>query len=268
MALMHNAQPKNWLIAGPFFRQWYYAEGLAHRPPSTTRRPCVGEWKRDFDRDKAVDAINTFRKELVNGKFRTKNAKFPKGREMYKMRWNCTLEKMAQEKASKCGIGTNGPPEEEEEDIGEATHVVFRPANSALAEPIHEALKVWVKRVEDGFEDNSLSTCEFFDEYAEFIQVASGLTTDVGCAMNPSCNFTENNNDYDTENIHDLVPTKKKKKFKAQRHYHGESFKKLYVKGKRCHRGWKCAKHDSSCNSDKLCEFESPGYYDECCYEK
>ncbi|VDN60967.1 unnamed protein product [Dracunculus medinensis] len=59
--------------------------GLAHRPPSTTRTPCVGERKLDFDRDKAVDAINTFRKELVNGKFRTKNAKFPKGREMYKM---------------------------------------------------------------------------------------------------------------------------------------------------------------------------------------
>ncbi|VDN54125.1 unnamed protein product [Dracunculus medinensis] len=248
MALIHNMQPKHWLIAGLFFRQWYYAEGLAHRPPSTTRTPCVGERKLDFDRDKAVDAINTFRKELVNGKFRTKNAKFPK-------------EEMAWKKVSECNYD---PPEDEE--VGEAIYILFRPSGGdfkPLAEPIHEALKVWVKRVEDGFEDNSLSTCEFFDEYAEFIQVASGLTTDVGCATNPSCSFEENsNNDYDENE------SLKKKKIREKRHIHGESFKKLYVKGKRCHRGRKCAKHGSFCNSDKLCEFDLPGYYDECCYEK
>ncbi|VDN54260.1 unnamed protein product [Dracunculus medinensis] len=226
-----------------------------------TRTPCVGERERGFDRDKAVDAINTFRKELVNGKFRTKNAKFPKGREMYKMRWNCSLENMAWEKVSECSYGSS-----DDEEVGEATHFVFRPANSGfkpLAEPIHEALKVWVKRVEDDFEDNSLSTCEFLGTYDEFIQVASGLTTDIGCAMNPLCSFPDNNNNDDE--IEETEDFSEKKKIREQRHIHGESFKKLYVKGKRCHKGRKCAKNGSFCNSDKLCEFESPGYYTQCC---
>lgn len=40
-----------------------------------------------------------------------------------------------------------------------------------LDEPIHEALKEWVKRVENCFESDSVSTCEFLDIYDEFIQV-------------------------------------------------------------------------------------------------
>ncbi|VDN54126.1 unnamed protein product [Dracunculus medinensis] len=225
------------------------AKGLVHRPPPTTHSTCARELDRGIDRDKAVDAINTFRKELVNGKVQSKNAKFPK-------------EEMAWEKVSDCSYRSS-----EDEEVGEAIHVVFRPSGGdfkPLDEPVKEALKDWVKRVENGYEDNSVSTCEFLGTYDEFIQVASGLTTDVGCATNPSCSFTENNNDSDEH----VEP--KKKKIKEKRHIqftvckfwpNGESFKKLYVKGKRCHRGWKCAKHGSFCNSDKLCEFGLPGEY-------
>ncbi|VDN51775.1 unnamed protein product [Dracunculus medinensis] len=53
-----------------------------------------------------------------------------------------------------------------------------------------DALK-WVKREENCFEGDSVSTCEFLDTYDEFIQIASGLTTDVGYATNPSCILTQ-----------------------------------------------------------------------------
>uniref|UniRef100_A0A0N4URI7 SCP domain-containing protein n=1 Tax=Dracunculus medinensis TaxID=318479 RepID=A0A0N4URI7_DRAME len=151
--------------------------------------------KRGIDYDKALDAINTFRKELVNERVRSKNTKFPK-------------ERLAQEKASKYRHG-----------VSEGIHFVFRPSSDdfkLLDEPVKEALKDWVKRIENGFEDSSVSTYEFLGTYDEFIQVASGLTTDVGCAMKPLCSYPDNNNDDDKiEKIEDFS---EKKKIWEQRH--------------------------------------------------
>ncbi|VDN60837.1 unnamed protein product [Dracunculus medinensis] len=160
---------------------------------------------------------------------------------------------MAQKKVSECKFGS-----EYNDDIGETIHTSLEPAISNKL--LEDALKNWLKNIED-YDGDSLSVCEFTNSFYDFAQIASGSTTDIGCATN-ICKFEQ---DYEGD---DVVKERKVQFTVCKFWPNVESFKKLYVKGKRCHRGWKCAKHGSFCNSDKLCEFESPGYYDECCYEK
>lgn len=49
---------------------------------SVTDKQCIRE--KEY-REKILDAMNTFRKELVNGRIQPKNASFSKGREINEM---------------------------------------------------------------------------------------------------------------------------------------------------------------------------------------
>ncbi|VDN53956.1 unnamed protein product [Dracunculus medinensis] len=142
-----------------------------------------------FDWEKALDAINAFRKELVNRRVRSENANFSKGREMYKMRWNCSLEKMARKKVSECKFGS-----EYNDDIGETIHTSLEPAISN--KPLEDALKNWLKSVEN-YDGDSLSVCEFTNSFYDFAQIASGSTTNIGCATS-ICIFQQ---DYEVDDV-------------------------------------------------------------------
>ncbi|VDN60839.1 unnamed protein product [Dracunculus medinensis] len=147
--------------------------------PSRSDKECNDQSSKDSQ--KILDAMNKFRKELGEGKFLTKDSKFPIGKEIYKMRWNCTLQALAEQKVRECNFNLTG---EDSQKIGEATHVEYKISN----EPVHDALKEWTKRVREFYEGNvNLSTKQFFSALDDFAQVASGLTTDVGCATNNKC---------------------------------------------------------------------------------
>uniref|UniRef100_A0A1I7W1J9 SCP domain-containing protein n=4 Tax=Loa loa TaxID=7209 RepID=A0A1I7W1J9_LOALO len=65
-----------------------------------------------------VKQNNKFRSQLVHGELKNKAGEFmPRGKNMLKMRWSCSLEHSAQKWANRCAFGHS--PEERRNDTGE-----------------------------------------------------------------------------------------------------------------------------------------------------
>ncbi|VDN60968.1 unnamed protein product [Dracunculus medinensis] len=182
----------------------------------------------------ALDAMNKFRIQLAAGKIPAKNGKFPMGKEIYKLKWNCTLQALAEQKVQECDYS---PAYTDSQGIGEAQHVPYDPPKYA----VKEGLKEWMKRLK-GKRNVTLLTSDYTSLLDDFVQVASGSTTDVGCATNSKCTYDYG--DGDVEKIHYTVC-----KFWPS----AKTFPILYEEGEQCELGWPCALPNSVCNKNKLC---------------
>uniref|UniRef100_A0A1I7VGR3 SCP domain-containing protein n=1 Tax=Loa loa TaxID=7209 RepID=A0A1I7VGR3_LOALO len=153
---------------------------------------CEGGQLTPKQREAIVEQNNKLRSQLIRGELKNKAGEFmPRGKNVLKMRWSCSLEHSAQKRADRCVSGD--PPKEQRKDIGENIYDFW---SSAGVEALRRyagtnAGKKWWSELSEWYRSNpsnNLTAQVSRQGVLHFTQMAWGKTYKIGCGIATKCN--------------------------------------------------------------------------------
>uniref|UniRef100_A0A1I7W2Z3 Activation-associated secreted protein-1 n=1 Tax=Loa loa TaxID=7209 RepID=A0A1I7W2Z3_LOALO len=151
---------------------------------------CEGGQLTPEQRIAIVKQNNKLRSQLIRGGLRNKDGYFmPRGKNMLKMRWNCSLEYSAQKWADRC-ISEHSP-KEQRKDIGENLYTWSAGVGALKKIAGTEAGKKWWSELSEWYRSNpsnNMTVKVFSQSVLHFTQMAWGKTYKIGCGIATKCN--------------------------------------------------------------------------------
>ncbi|EYC01638.1 hypothetical protein Y032_0105g3666 [Ancylostoma ceylanicum] len=150
------------------------------RQESTGNYQCWNFKSDNTIREKYLNNINKHRLEIPSGNLQGKSGNFPKGKNVYKLFWDCLLENEAQKVVDKCDENAKAP---EGKDV--AMVLKKQPLTTCNTNPLFkQAVDDWWKVV-NGEDNTKIPTNTA--ALKSFATLAYGTATRVGCAQK-NCN--------------------------------------------------------------------------------
>ncbi|KAM3719416.1 Ancylostoma secreted protein [Dirofilaria immitis] len=152
---------------------------------------CEGGKLTPTERKNIVTQINKYRSRLIRGKLKNKDGYLmPKGKNMLRMRWDCKLEKSAQNWANMCVFGHS--PSSERRGIGENVYAYWSSGSVRDLKKTAgtDAGRLWWSELEKYYSDNpsnNLTSEVAMENILHFTQMAWGETYKLGCGVATYC---------------------------------------------------------------------------------
>ncbi|EJW69993.1 activation-associated secreted protein-1, partial [Wuchereria bancrofti] len=152
---------------------------------------CQGGRLTPEQRKAIVIQNNKFRSQLIRGELKNKAGEFmPRGKNMLRMRWSCSLEYSAQRWADRCIFGHS--PRDQRNNIGENVYAYW---SSGSVEGHRktagtDAGKNWWSELPERYgsnPSNNLTAQVSSQGVLHFTQMAWGKTYKIGCGIATNC---------------------------------------------------------------------------------
>ncbi|VBB33591.1 unnamed protein product [Acanthocheilonema viteae] len=152
---------------------------------------CPGSQLTVKERKNIVRQNNVLRSQLIRGKLKNKDGSYmPRGKNMLRLKWNCELEKSAQDWANHCLFKHS--PGDKREGIGENVYAYWSTASveSRKNTAGTDAGKSWWSELPKLYRNNptnNLTADVSKQGVLHFTQMAWGKTHEIGCGIASNC---------------------------------------------------------------------------------